>query len=281
MAYNTEIIAILSNGMSFRRLLLPYFISSLILFAFAFGLNNYVIPKSNERRLVFEEMYYRESPSYYRERNIHKQIQPGVFVYMESYSNVSQIGYKFSMEKFDPDGKLESKLISDYVKWDTLTGKWAIRNYFVRHFRENGEVIESGRDIDTTLAMRPEDLFFNEEKITETMSIGELREFIKKQKLQGADTIDTYLIDLYNRYAFPFSTFILTLIGVSVSTKKVKGGMGVQIGIGLLLTFSYLLFMQFSQQFAIGGAINPLIATWIPNFIYAGIATMLYVLAPK
>ncbi len=281
MAYNTEIIAILSNGMSFRRMLLPYFIGATVLALFAFGLNNYVIPGANEKRLMFEELYYRTTPTFHRERDIHKQILPGIFIYMESYSNASKIGYKFSMEKFDELGQLKSKLVADYVKWDTATGKWSAKNYYIRTISDAGEKLETGRSLDTTLNVVPADLYYNEDKVTETMSIGELKEFIAQQKLQGTENIDMFLIDLYNRYAFPFSTFILTLIGVSISSKKVKGGMGVQIGFGLLLTFSYLLFMQFSQQFAIGGAINPLIATWIPNFIYAGIATVLYFIAPK
>jgi lipopolysaccharide export system permease protein len=281
MAYNTEIIAILSSGTSFKRLLVPYFIGATVLCVFAFGLNNYVIPKANEKRLEFEELYYREVPTFHRQRDIHKQIKPGIFIYMESYSNASKIGYKFSMEKFDASGQLVSKLMSDYVRWDTTTGKWSAKNYYIRTIDGLHEKIETGRSIDTTLNITPTDLSYNEEKITETMSIGELRAFIKQQKLQGTENLDMFLIDLYNRFAFPFSTFILTLIGVSVSSKKIKGGMGMQIGFGLLLTFSYLLFMQFSQQFAIGGAINPLLATWIPNIIYAVIATILYYIAPK
>lgn len=281
MAYNSEITAILSSGISFRRLLIPYFFSALVLAGFAFSLSNYIIPKANAKRLAFEELYYRSRPVYQRDRNIHKQIEKDLFIYMESYSHVSNIGYKFSMERFDEHGELKSKLISDYVKWDTLNGKWTVRNYVIRTIDGPNEFLESGRLIDTVLRVSPDDLYFQEDKVTETMNIRELNDFIQQQRSQGADNIEMFLIDLYNRWAFPFSTFILTLIGVSVSTKKVKGGMGVQIGLGLLLTFSYLLFMQFSQQFAIGGNINPLIATWIPNIIYAGIASILYIMAPK
>ena len=281
MAYNTEIIAVLSSGLSFRRMLMPYLISATILGFAAFALSNYVIPEANAKRIAFEEVYYRIPPSFHRERNIHKQVMPGVYIYMETFSNVSNIGYKFSMEKFNPEGELVSKMFASYVKWDTVTSKWTARDYYIRNIHADGEELITGQSVDTVLNIVPADFTVRENKVIETMSIGQLREFIKVQRMRGADNIDEYLIDLYNRIAFPFSTLILTLIGVSLSTRKVKGGMGVHIGFGLLLTFSYLLFMQFSQQFAIGGNLDPLLATWIPNLLYAFVGLVLYRIAPK
>jgi len=128
--------------------------------------------------------------------------------------------------------------------------------------------------------MTPEE-FRRRENAVEAMNLGELNDFIEEQKLQGSQEIKTYLIEKYRRFSFPFSTFILTLIGVSVSSKKVKGGIGMQLGIGLLISFAYIVFMQFSSQFAISGAFSPLIAVWIPNFLFAIIAAFLYKLAPK
>jgi lipopolysaccharide export system permease protein len=279
MAYNTEIIAILSSGVSFRRLLLPYFVSALALTLFAFTLNNFVIPHANARKLAFEETYYHKSPKVVRERNLHKQIEPGIFIYLESFSTKSNVGRKFSMEKFD-DGKLVSKLFADEIRWDSVKNKWHISNYYIRQFENESQTITQGIEADTTINIGPGE-FRRRDNATEAMNLGELNQFIKDQKMQGAEEIDLYLIEKYRRFSFPFSAFILTLIGVSVSSKKVKGGIGMQLGIGLLISFSYIVFMQFSSQFAISGSFSPFIAVWIPNVLFAIIAVFMYRLAPK
>jgi lipopolysaccharide export system permease protein len=279
MAYRSEIIAIISSGMSFHRLLVPYFISALVIAIFSFVLSDFVIPHANVKRLDFEEHYIHSSPKSVTERDIHRQIQPGVYIYMESYSTMSDIGHKFSMEKYE-DGQLVSKLISDYIKWDSAIDKWVIRNYYIRDINGLNEVITSGRSIDTTLSIHPDD-FKRRLNFVETMNIRELNAYIENLKMQGESNVIAYQIEKQKRYAFPFSTFILTLIGASVSSRKVKGGIGMQIGIGLLVAFSYILFMQFSSQFAISGSIDPVLAVWIPNLSYAFISLLLYRMAPK
>lgn len=279
MAYSTEIIAILSSGVSFRRFLLPYFTSALVLTLFSFMLNNYVIPHANARKLRFEEAYYHNAPKQMREHNIHKQIEPGIFIYMESFNTLSNSGRKFSIEKFEK-GKLVSKLLSDEIRWDSVNSKWQIRNYYIRDFAGDRQVIREGGTLDTTLRLSPEE-FRRRDNAVEAMNLGELNRFIAEMRLQGASELDRYLIEKHRRFSFPFSTFILTLIGVSVSSKKVKGGIGMQLGIGLLISFTYIGFMQFSSQFAIGGAFSPFIAVWIPNVIFAVVAAFIYRLAPK
>jgi lipopolysaccharide export system permease protein len=279
MAYRSEIIAIISSGMSFHRLLVPYFISALVIAIFSFILSDFVIPHANVKRLDFEEHYIHSAPKSVTERDIHRQIQPGVYIYMESYSTMSDIGHKFSMEKYE-DGQLVSKLISDYIKWDSAIDKWVIRNYYIRDINGLNEVITSGRSIDTTLSIHPDD-FKRRLNFVETMNIRELNAYIENLKMQGESNVIAYQIEKQKRYAFPFSTFILTLIGASVSSRKVKGGIGMQIGIGLLVAFSYILFMQFSSQFAISGSIDPVLAVWIPNLLYALISLLLYRMAPK
>ena len=279
MAYNTEIIAILNSGMSFRRLLYPYFISAFLLSAFSFGLSNYVIPKANIKRFAFEEAYFRNHPFNYEKQDIHKQVEPGVFIYMQSFSNSSSTGYKFSMEKFEGQ-KLTSKLMADYIQWDSIRNKWTIRNYYIRKMAGLKESVTRGDKIDTTLNLRPEE-FKRRDNFVEAMSIGELNRYIKTLTMEGADNINLYKIEREKRLAFPFSTFILTLIGVTLSTRKVRGGIGVHIGTGLTLSFAYILFMQFSQQFAISGTLSPLLAAWIPNIIFAFISFYLYWIAPK
>ncbi len=274
MAYNTEIIAILSSGVSFRRLLYPYFISSFIIAIFTYYLTNNVIPQATENRLDFEEEYYHSNPIKFKERNVHKQIEPGVYVYLESFRTINNIGRSFSMEKFDGN-RLKSKLLSDYIRWDSSDDTWRIRNYYIRKFEQDTESIETGRLMDTIINMKPSE-FKVRENIIETMTTNELNVFLEEQRMQGNSNIEPILIERYKRVSMPFSTFILTLIGVSLSSRKIRGGTGMHIGLGLLVAFSYILFMEFSAQFAIGGTISPLLAVWIPNIIYAFVGVVLY-----
>jgi lipopolysaccharide export system permease protein len=278
MAYNTEIIAILSSGVSFRRMMYPYFVSALIIALFSFMLMAYIIPPANVVRKDFEYKYIKK-PIRNTDKNIHRQIEPGVFIYMKSYNVTNNIGYKFSMEKFE-DGVLKSKLISDWAKWDSTKTKWKVKNYYIREINGNEEVITKGTSIDTTLNLLPEE-FKRMQNFTETMNLTQLNKYIDKQYMQGADNVVELLIDKYQRFAYPFSTFILTLIGVALSSRKVRGGIGMHIGFGLILSFSYILFMRFTTMFAISGSMNPLFAVWIPNIIYAIISVFLYRLAPK
>ncbi len=279
MAYNTEIIAILSSGVSFRRLLLPYFISASVITIFAFSLSNFVIPKANKTKLEFEEKYIHKRPQSFNRKNIHKQVEPGVFIYLESYSTVSQTGYNFSMEKF-ADGKLISKTMADQIAWDTTKNTWVMRRYYMRDIDGLNETISEGSSLDTVIKLLPGD-FSRRLNAVEAMSFKELNEFIDVSRMQGETNLTAYLIERYKRTAFPFSTFILTLIGVTVSSKKVRGGIGAQLGVGLGVSFGYILFMQFSSQFAIGGSLPPLLAVWLPNLIFAVVALFLYKLAPK
>ena len=189
------------------------------------------------------------------------------------------VGYKFSIERFK-DGEVISKLNSDYIKWDKEKEKWVIHNYSIRNINGLNEEFVKGSRIDTVLNIKPED-FSTRNNIVETMNSTELQDFIDKQEMRGVENINTFLIEKYRRIAFPFSTFILTLIGVSLSSRKTKGGIGLHIGLGLLISFSYILFMQISSQFAIKGSFDPLLAVWIPNIIFSVIAIFLYRLAPK
>jgi len=279
MAYNTEIIAILSSGVSFRRMLLPYFISASIIMIFAFTLSNFVIPKANKTKLDFEEKYIHKRPQTYSRKNIHKQVEPGVFVYLESYSTISRTGYNFSLEKFE-DGKLVSKTMAEQISWDTTYNRWLMRRYYTRDINGMHETISEGSSKDTAIQLTPAD-FERRLNAVEAMTFSELNEFIDISRMQGETNLTAYLIERYKRTAFPFSTYILTLIGVAVSSRKVRGGIGTQLGAGLAISFGYILFMQLSSQFAIGGSLSPLFAVWLPNVIFAVIAVFLYRFSPK
>ncbi len=274
MAYNTEIIAILSSGVSLRRLMLPYLISATIIAIFSYLLSNYVIPHSNKVRLDFEEKYIHKQPLSYNRVNIHRQIEPGVFVYMNSYSTTSLMGYDFSLEKFE-NGKLVYKLMGARILFDTSTNKWSISNYYERKINGLFEKITEGDIKDTTLNMSPDD-FNRRLNVVESMSLKDLKQFIRISRMQGETNLTAYQIEQYKRISFPFSTLILTLIGLTVSYRKVRGGIGVQLGAGLIISFSYILFMQFSAQFSIGGSLPPALAVWLPNIIFTFIGLIMY-----
>ncbi|MEA3460237.1 MAG: LptF/LptG family permease [Bacteroidota bacterium] len=279
MAYNTEIIAILNSGMSFRRFLLPYFISATLIAGVSFYLSDQVIPDANKVKLDFEEQYVKKRPIRFKTKDFHRQIEPGVYVYLHSYSNVSKVGYQFTIEKFE-DGELVSKMVADQIRWDTTVNKWRARRYYIRTIDGLHETIEEGKQIDTTLAMHPED-FKMRLTIVETMSLKEMDQFIQKQRMQGETNITSYQIERHNRIAFPFSTFILTLIGVAVSSRKMRGGIGLQIAIGVIISFTYILFIQFSKQFAIGGMLPVMAAVWLPNIFFLIVSIFLMRMAPR
>ncbi len=279
MAYQTEIIAILSSGVSFRRLMVPYMMGAAIISAFSFVLGAYVIPPANKIRLDFENTYIKKR----REtgmNNIHMQIEPGVFVYVSRYSSLREVGDGFSLEKFK-DKQLVMKLTSASAVYDSITGGWKLKQYVRRDFLgDSRHVISGGAQLDTILNMKPSD-FKDERKFYETMSSPELNEYITEQQQRGIGNVEEYLIEKHRRNASPFSAFILSIIGVSLASRKVRGGMGLHIGVGIALSFSYILFMTISTTFAVNGNMSPLIAVWIPNFVFTIVAGFLYHKAPK
>jgi lipopolysaccharide export system permease protein len=281
MAVNTEIIAILNSGMSFRRMMWPYFLASLVIAIFTFLLINFVIPHANLVRMDFEEKYwkgtaYRMGPI----TNIHRQVFKNVYAYMDRYNPQTKSGTNFSLEKFDDSSHLESKLMAMRVSWDTTIKKWSAWTYYIRDIEGNDETISKGLRIDTALTVKPDDFARNPESVG-TMKYRELNSYIELLRLQGSDELKLYLIEKQRRFSNPFAIFILTLIGVSLSSQKVRGGIGMQIGIGLGLSFSYILFMQFASQFSLKGNLDPMLALWIPNILYSLIALFLYRMAPK
>lgn len=279
MAADSEIIAILSSGVSYKRLLYPYFIAATIIAVFSFILSAYIIPEASKKRVEFEYQYVYSNPYINYEKNIHKQIKPGIFIYAESYNGKSQTAYRFSIEHIE-NGKLISKFNSDYAKWDSTIQKWTAYNYYNRVIGDLTETITKGSKIDTSIYILPSD-FSHGRKIIETMTLKEITDFIEEEKARGSANIEQYEIEKYRHYAGPFATYILTLIGVSLSSRKIRGGTGLHIGIGILLSFSYILFFEIFSQVAIGGVLPSIVAVWIPNILYSLIAIFLYKMAPK
>lgn len=271
MAYDTEIIAILSSGVSYRRLMRPYLVSALILASFSFVLGNYIIPPGNKIMNNFREVNI-DNRRIIAERNIHRQIEPGVYIYINSY-NSNDVGHRFTLERFE-GAKLVEKLTADNIRWDKDTEKWVINNYWKRTIYDDHEVLESGYRIDTTLNMVPDDYKVIKNEM-ESYSTPALTKEIESMKMRGVNTIE-WEIERHKRLAGPFSAFILTIIGVGLASRKIKGGLGLHLGLGLLLSFSYILFMQIATVFAISGTVSPIVSVWIPNILYGLIALFVY-----
>jgi lipopolysaccharide export system permease protein len=280
MAVNTEIIAILNSGMSFKRMMWPYFLSALVIATFTFVLTNFIIPQSNLIRMDFEDKYYRSSARKVIVENIHRMVYKNIYVYIGSYNPLSERGQNFTIEQFNDSNRLVSRLESSSVIYDTTLKKWTALNYYLREYKEGEDIITRGNRIDTTLTIKPSDLS-RDPGFVGTMTYHELEDYIDLLRLQGSDELKLFLIEKHRRFASPFAVFILTLIGVSLSSRKIRGGIGMNIGIGLTLSFSYILFLQFASQFSLKGSLGPMLAMWIPNILYSIIGMVLYKMAPK
>lgn len=277
LADNSEIIAMLSTGMSFKRLMKPYMISASIIAISTFLLSSFIIPPANVVRIDFQNKYIRNKKTDYAER-IQMQIEPGVIGYISRYYDRDRRGYNFSLDKFD--GKaLASRLTAARIEYDSAYN-WIIYDYSIRVFDGMKEYITTGTKMDTTISITPRDFLISVNDF-EQMTTPELYNYIERQKNRGIGEIQGFEIEYHKRFASFASAFILTIIGASLSSRKIKGGMGLNIGIGLLLSVSYILFMTISSTFAVSGVVSPFIAAWIPNIIFAIIAAYLYSKAPN
>lgn len=277
LADNSEIIAMLSSGISFRRLMIPYMISAAIIAGVTFYLNSYVIPPANVTRIEFQNKYVKNKKVDYAS-NIQLQVEPGVIAYMSRYDNNTKTGYRFSLEKFE--GKiLKSRLTAQTVTYDSAY-HWIIKDYMIRNFNGMREELTRGSRLDSIITIEPSDFLISRYD-SELMTTSALKTYIDRQKKRGVANIKDFEIEYEKRFAMTAASFILTVIGMSLSSRKVKGGMGVNIGIGLLLSFSYILFSTVSSTFAVSGATSPRVAVWLPNIVYSIIAVYLYRKAPK
>ncbi len=273
LAGNSEFIAMFSSGMSFRRLLRPYMFSAAVIAAATFVLSAYVIPPANAKRINYTNTYVKNKRVDYGS-NIMLMVAPGEIAYMASYDNISRTGRRFSLEKFDSTKQMVSRVTATNIHWDTLY-TWRLYDYVRRDFRDGREVITRAHERDTSIAFEPRDFLISEVD-HETMTSPDLNEYIRRQKQRGVANIQSFEVERERRIAMTAAAFILTIIGMTLSVKKVKGGMGLNIGIGLVLSFSYILFMTITQTFAISGLTSAFVAMWIPNAIYTVIAVVLY-----
>ena len=278
MANNTEVISILSSGISFNRFLRPFMLSAGLLAVLSFTLSNFIIPPANSERLEFENTYIK-NPYKNRDKDIHMQIKPGQFIYMQSYNTKRNIGYKFSMEQFE-NNELQEKLFCNYIKWNETTENWTVHNYFIRKIDHLNEEIIEGDTLVLTINLHPND-FNVRRSMVETMNMFQLNDYIKEERMKGSKNLVFHIIEQQKRFAYPFATLILTIVAVAMASRKVRGGIGLHIGLGLLISFAYILFMQVSTTFATNGDLSPIIAVWIPNLLFASLGLYLLKKAPK
>jgi len=287
LAGRTEVIAILSSGVSFRRLLLPYFIGATVIAAVSFYLNGWNIPNSNKTRLAFEMQYLKKNVGG-SQRNIHLQVGENVFLYIQNYNNLSDRGYHFTMERFE-NMKLVEKLYASRIEWDTAKHTWTLHDWRIKQIdtlfqsagkpaREN--LTRSGLKLDTALVIHPKE-FENDYRKFDGLTIHELQEYINTLRSRGVAGIEVYEVELYTRFASPFSIFILTFMGVIVSSRKSRGGTGLQIAIGFALSFIFILFFMMFRTFAEAGSLPPALSVWIPTTLFGIISVFMYKYVPR
>lgn len=283
LADNSEIIAMMSNGMSFNRIMRPYLISAAIVSLATFYLGSEVIPKGNVARVKFENQYKRRKSQVVNyAQDVQLEVDTGVIAYIGRFENINKTGYQFSLDKF-VDKKLVSHLTANSITYDTLADDryhWVIKDYTVRELKGMREYISRGNRIDTIIKMEPTDFLIAKGQ-EGTLTSAQLTEYIEKQKQRGFANIKQFEVEYHRRIAQSFAAFILTIIGLSLSAQKRKGGMGISLGIGLTLSFAYILFQTISSTFAINANVPPMIAVWMPNILFAFIAIYLYHKAPK
>lgn len=278
LAANSEIIAILSCGISYRRLMRPYLVSAFFIALLSLILNLYVIPGANKERLAFENKYVKNVQT--TVRNVHYQIAPGEFVYVESFSPWNNTAYRMTIETIE-NNRIVSKLSCESAAWDSLSGSWKLKKYFIRDYSEGLEdKVITGASKDTVIALTKLDFYRNQQTV-QTLPYGQLQGLIATQKMRGDSNVMYAQIEKHTRFAMPFSAFILTIMGLALSSRKKRGGIGLNIGVGIALSFSYILFMRFSQMFVYTGMLSPAVALWVPNMLFAAIAAFLYKIAPK
>lgn len=260
MTSNSEIVAILTGGVSYNRMLRPYLVGSIIIFVMSLFLNHYIIPITNVKRLKFENTYVGHNVET-NAKNIHRQIKPGHYVYFETYNPSRISGYNFSYEVFNEDLSLQQKFKANFVRFDTATSRWTLDNWSNRFFMDDGsEQLSQGKRIDTVFDFNPGELAVKIQT-SATMTTPVLLEFIEAERLRGSENLKHYNLEFHRRTSWPFATFVLILIAVSLSTKKTRGGLGLNIALGFAVCLVYIFMMQISTTFATVGNMSPFIAT--------------------
>jgi lipopolysaccharide export system permease protein len=273
MAYKSEIIAILASGASFNRFLRPYFVGATVICGTFLLANHWIVPNANKARLAFENKYIHNAVVL-SDRNVHLRLSKDLFVYVESYDYTINSGYRFAAEKIDSTALVE-KITADRVSYDSVNKTWKLFNVMIR--RNNGlkEEIRLAADMTVPYPFTPKDLR-NDEDIKETLTTPELDAFIAREKARGRESLNFYYVEKYRRTAQPAAGFILCIIGACISCRKIRGGSGFHLALGIVISAVYMMLLQFSTTFSTKADLNPMLAVWIPNIIFAIVAFALY-----
>lgn len=281
LAGNSEIIAMLAAGVSIKRLMRPYMLSCVVIAGLTFYLNSFVIPHGTVIRQNFETLY-RNSKKNTSAEDIQLFVAKNTTAYIQNYDDQYKRGYGFSLVKIK-NKKIVSHLTAMEIQYDTIADSkyhWKLSNWKIRTLKGLKEHIQSGATKDTVLLMEPTALVYSKGQ-QETFTSPELLDYISKQTSRGSGNVVQYEVEFHKRIAMSFSSFILTIIGLTLSSRKRKGGMGLSLGIGLALSFSYIMLQTVSATFAIQDNTPPMLAAWIPNIIFAIVAYFCYRHAPS
>lgn len=276
LANNTEIIAILSSGISFTRFLRPYLVGATIISIFALLMGFFIVPKASEGFNNFRYMYLKGNGQNKMRQttDVYRQINDSTFIYVQNFNQVNQMAFTFTLEQFNKDNTLNQKIIANRIRWNEKDSTYTLFNYTKRKVGEYGDIIETLAKKDTTFTFELEDLTPTV-YVAETLSLGDLNKFIDKERERGSANINTYLVVLYKKYSIPVSAFILTIIAVAVSAMKRRGGMGMNLAIGIGLAFTFIFFDKIFGVMAEKSSIPPLLAVWIPNIVFGILAIYL------
>lgn len=278
MAYNSEIVAILTGSVSFVRFLRPYFIGATILVVFSLYMNHWVIPQANADRLAFEEKYV----GYHlrnAERNTHVTLSPQSSLYFETFSATNNMGFNLSLEGYK-NNKLIYKLNASTFLWDTLKQSWIMRNYTERKIKDTTETLTSGFEKDTVLGISPVD-FTQKINIVAAMRTDKLNAFIEEERQKGSANVVFYELEKHQRTSYPFSAYVLTFIGAIIASKKSRGGIGLNLAAGVGICLLYILCIKTTTVMSTNAGMSPFWAVWTPNILFALFGVYLYKGAQK
>lgn len=275
---NSEIIAMSNGGMSFYRMLYPYVLTIILLGSVSFYMDNYLIPKTSKNMMIFKEQYVsRQVRS--KDMDTHLRLSPDTYAYVHFWDVDNNVGYAFWYEHMDDKG-VSYQLSAQTIHWDSAASQWNLSNYTKRWFNGRTERFETGENLDTVLAMKVSDLVYIK-RGAEIMTTPEIRRYVQVERAKGSDEIPVYEVELQRRMAGPVSVLILTIVGVCVSSRKSRDGIGLHLLVGLVITFSFVLLQQMSQVFAVYGGVSPLISVWIPDMLYGLLCVILVITVKK
>jgi lipopolysaccharide export system permease protein len=267
MANNTEIVAILSSGVSFGRFLRPYWVGASIIAVMMLVMGMFIVPAASRGYNEFKFQYLKKGKKDRVTSNIFNQLGDRDYIYVSSFDPDRQIGYNFTYEHFSPEGLLEFKISSANIRWIAEDSIYRLTSYTRRNIRGETEYLERKRRLDTVFAFQIDDLT-PVSYIAETKNLFELNDFIRDQRRKGASNVNAYIMVLYKRWALPITAFVLTIIGVAVSSIKRRGGMGVNLALGIGVAFIYIFMDKVFGTLAEQSGFPPLLAVIIPNVLF-------------